>query len=125
MMRLHKKSLYLAMGLFVVVAAAGAFVSSNQPATCHLSGGCDSCSPPPGTCPGCPGAVTCSDAKAQTPMINSRACNGCGRCVRIAPKTFALTPDGRKAKVINPTGDKPEVLSTAAKACGPGAITFR
>jgi|ADurb_H2B_02_Slu_FD_contig_31_3520932_length_643_multi_5_in_0_out_0_2 ferredoxin len=57
-----------------------------------------------------------------TPKVLADKCTGCGKCVRIAPKTFALNGSTLKAYVRNPAGDPPPIILKAARACPTGAI---
>lgn len=56
--------------------------------------------------------------------VDRARCIGCTRCVAIAPKTFAMDKEN-KAKVINPQGDKPEIIQRAINSCPKKAISYR
>ncbi len=55
--------------------------------------------------------------------VDKEKCLGCGSCAAIAPNTFKLDDDN-KAEVINPTGDSPEDIKSAAESCPTEAITL-
>lgn len=57
-----------------------------------------------------------------TAKVLVHKCTGCGKCVRIAPGTFALNRSTHKAYVRNPAGDPAPIIVKAAKACPTGAI---
>lgn len=120
--------LLLLLGAFALVAGGvGAYVSQSEREACPVNTAqVADCS---GECATCPAKCDAADAQptattAGTPTVNQRLCNGCEKCVLIAPKTFALDKDG-KAKVINPPGDTPEKIQSAAKACRRGAIEIK
>lgn len=118
---MSKRSICIAAGLLVLLSVAGAALITGNPA--------QEVACPAGACSDCPNAAACSEAKsaatAKTPVIEAARCNGCTRCVMVAPKTFAMTADGSRAKVIDPAGDQPEVIKAAADGCRRGAITYR
>jgi ferredoxin len=58
----------------------------------------------------------------KTVTVDKKTCIGCGSCVAIASKTFALSDDG-KAIVINPSGDLDDVIQQAVDGCPVGSIT--
>lgn len=55
--------------------------------------------------------------------VDKEKCLGCGSCAALAPNTFKMGDDN-KAEVVNPTGDSPEEIKTAAEACPTEAITL-
>ncbi len=89
--------------------------------------GCDDCD---GDCDDCTAAPSKTDdthaqASAGTgPQINADKCTGCGKCAKIAPKTFALNRATEKAYVKNPKGDPEPIIRKAARACPAKAITI-
>ena len=117
---MHRRTLHIAVGLVAVLAVAAALVTANQSpdASC-----------PAGACASCPNHAACADAQpaaaTKVPVVDAAKCTGCTRCTIVAPKTFAMTKDGSKARVINPTGDSPELIKSAADGCRPRAITYR
>jgi ferredoxin len=58
----------------------------------------------------------------KTVVVDKNTCIGCGSCVAIAPKTFALSDDG-KAIVIDASGDPDDVIQQAVDGCPVGSIT--
>lgn len=62
---------------------------------------------------------------APKPVINAHKCTGCGKCVRVAARTFALNRATKKAYVKNPTGDSAPVIFKAAAVCRTKAITLK
>ncbi|NSW55002.1 MAG: ferredoxin [Armatimonadetes bacterium] len=60
-------------------------------------------------------------ATAKTKVIAAK-CTGCGKCVRVATKTFAMDARTRKAYVKNPSGDPVPVIRKAAGICRANAI---
>lgn len=69
------------------------------------------------------GSAAGSDQSAapQTKVIAAK-CTGCGKCVRVATKTFAMSARTRKAYVKNPKGDPVPVIRKAARLCSTKAI---
>lgn len=119
--------LLLLLGAFALVAGGvGAYVSQGEREACPVNTAqVADCS---GECATCPAKCEAADAQPTaatgTPTVNQRRCNGCEKCVQIAPGTFALNKAG-KAQVINPAGDKPEKIQSAARACRRGAIEIK
>ncbi|MDI9584086.1 MAG: ferredoxin [Acidobacteriota bacterium] len=66
-------------------------------------------------------AVADQSAAPQTKVIAAK-CTGCGKCVRVATKTFAVNAQTRKAYVKNPTGDPVPIIRKAARVCPTKAI---
>lgn len=58
------------------------------------------------------------------PSVIAAKCVGCGKCVRAAPKTFAMDVKTEKAIVINPKGDTAAAIAKAVKVCPTHAIKF-
>jgi ferredoxin len=56
------------------------------------------------------------------PAVIAAKCVGCGKCVRAAPKTFAMDARTEKAYVKNPTGDSAATIAKAVKVCPTHAI---
>lgn len=80
-------------------------------------------------CASC-GAATCADCPMQAatgtrPVINAAKCVGCTKCVRVAPKTFAMDAATEKAYVKNPTGDTAATIKKAVEVCPTAAITLK
>jgi len=71
-------------------------------------------------------SLSCPAAQNNTGVltVDRARCIGCTRCVAIAPKTFAMDKEN-KAKVINPQGDKPEIIQRAINSCPKKAISYR
>ena len=63
-----------------------------------------------------------AQAADPAPKVIASRCNGCGKCVRVAQKTFAVNPRTRKAYVRNPTGDPVPIIRKAAQVCRAKAI---
>lgn len=61
-------------------------------------------------------------ASGGKPSIIAAKCVGCGKCVKVAPRTFAMNAKTEKAYVKNATGDAAATLAKAAKACPTAAI---
>lgn len=119
--------LVLLLAAFALIAGGvGAYVSQGERETCPVNTAqLAQCSGECATCPAkCDSTEPQPAAGAGTPTVNKRLCNGCEKCVLIAPKTFALDKKG-KAEVINPTGDTPEKIQSAARACRRGAIEIK
>ncbi len=55
--------------------------------------------------------------------IDQEACVGDQLCCEIAPGTFRIGADG-KTGVVNPEGDPPQDILSAAKSCRLDAITL-
>jgi ferredoxin len=55
--------------------------------------------------------------------VDSDKCIGCGTCVALCPKVFALNKDG-KSEVIDQVGDSEENIQSAIDACPVGAISW-
>lgn len=61
-------------------------------------------------------------AASGKPSVIAARCVGCGKCVRTAPKTFAVDAKTERAYVKNPTGDTAAAIAKAAKVCPTHAI---
>ena len=59
------------------------------------------------------------------PVVKAHNCTGCGKCVRVASRTFGLNQATKKAYVKNPTGDSAPVILKAATVCRTKAITLK
>lgn len=56
-------------------------------------------------------------------VIDVEACDGDKLCGEIAPATFEMDDEGR-ARVVDPWGDPPEDILTAAQSCPLQGITL-
>lgn len=56
-------------------------------------------------------------------IVDKKKCIGCGTCVALAPKVFALTNDN-KAEVISQTNSQ-ESIKQAIEACPVQAISYQ
>lgn len=63
-----------------------------------------------------------AQAADTAPKVIAARCNGCGKCARVAQKTFAVNPRTRKAYVKNPKGDPVPIVRKAAQVCRTKAI---
>lgn len=61
-------------------------------------------------------------ASSGKPSIIAAKCVGCGKCVRLASRTFAMDAKTEKAYVKNATGDAAATIAKAARACPAAAI---
>ncbi len=58
-------------------------------------------------------------------IVDQNLCIGCGSCVVLAPKTFALDNKSAKAEVINQNGDPQEAIQNAIDGCPTQAIMWK
>lgn len=56
-------------------------------------------------------------------IVNEETCIGCGLCVQLCPKVFAMQDNG-KSKAIEPAGDEEGNIQGAIDACPVQAITW-
>ena len=56
-------------------------------------------------------------------VVDPVTCIGCGLCVQLCPKVFAMQDDG-KSKAVNPTGDEEDAIQGAIDACPVTAIAW-
>ena len=55
--------------------------------------------------------------------VNQDTCIGCGLCIQLCPKVFAMQDNG-KSKAVNPTGDDEANIQGAIDACPVQAISW-
>jgi ferredoxin len=94
--------------------------TDHQPASeeSACSGNCDLCSPAD-TAP-CPPAATDERPASDTAQVDPKACVSCVRCANVAPEAFRMTPETRKAEVID--GAPAEAIERGAMACPVDAV---
>jgi len=56
--------------------------------------------------------------------VAPQLCRGCGLCVRIAPRTFAIDAQTRKVVVKDQGGDQADLIEMAMARCPTGAIRY-
>lgn len=56
-------------------------------------------------------------------VVNEDTCIGCGLCVQLCPKVFAMQDSG-KSHAANPTGDEEANIQAAIDACPVQAISW-
>lgn len=56
-------------------------------------------------------------------VVNDDTCIGCGLCVQLCPKVFAMQDNG-KSKAVSPNGDDDGNIQAAVDACPVQAITW-
>jgi ferredoxin len=56
--------------------------------------------------------------------VDRELCTGSGVCIAYAPATFAHDAE-TKAVVVDPSGDAPSEIRSAAEGCPTGAITVK
>ena len=57
------------------------------------------------------------------PIVDRELCMGSGQCSVYAPNSFALDAEF-KARVIDPTGDPPDIIRSAVQACPTSALAI-
>jgi len=60
---------------------------------------------------------------AKGAVVNEETCIGCGLCIQLCPKVFAMQDNG-KSKAIDPTGDEEANIQGAIDACPVQAISW-
>lgn len=60
---------------------------------------------------------------AKGAVVNEDTCIGCGLCVQLCPKVFAMQDNG-KSKATNPNGDDEANIQAAIDACPVQAISW-
>ena len=71
----------------------------------------------------CPVSALARDEQTRAIVLNEDRCIGCGLCVQLCPKVFAMQDNG-KSKAIEPTGDEEGNIQGAIDACPVQAITW-
>ena len=56
-------------------------------------------------------------------VVNEETCIGCGLCVQLCPKVFAMQDNG-KSKVIDAAGDEEANIQGAIDACPVQSISW-
>jgi len=56
--------------------------------------------------------------------VAPRLCRGCGLCVRIAPRTFAMDRQTGSVVVVDQGGDQADLIEMAIARCPTGAIQY-
>lgn len=62
----------------------------------------------------------CVDMRMPRIKIDPLACEGAGRCRKLAPRTFKIV--NGQARVVHPAGDPVEAIVEAARRCPAQAI---
>lgn len=57
-------------------------------------------------------------------VVNEETCIGCGLCVQLCPKVFAMQDDG-KSKTVDSAGDEEANIQGAIDACPVQAISWK
>jgi ferredoxin len=65
-----------------------------------------------------------SDSETEAIFVDECACIGCGKCVHVAPQTFALEDEWGRARVHTQWGDDREVIAEAIATCPVSTISY-
>ena len=65
-----------------------------------------------------------SDTETEAIFVDECACIGCGKCVHVAPQTFALEDQWGRARVHTQWGDDRETIAEAIATCPVSTISY-
>jgi len=74
--------------------------------------------------PSAPSTRQSGPTQSVTVRVAPELCRGCGLCVRMAPRTFALDPMTGQARLVNPRGDSEQVIRAVIANCPTGAVQY-